>query len=286
MNNPFAVLLEPAEKKTVHTSPTKLTDASGRYRLGRPARPAINHDNGFLDTFPKRAPTAGDRLQFAKWLAMLEGSEALCSGPTKNLVPSCSGEDLADANAAYRHFLFGKGKDRTINYERYLQDDASGREVIPNILRDFQQHAEIIGRDRVRFSVTSNAYSVGNTGIAPYPATANWQKAIGAHFLWVSADVSVAANAKAEIIYTAEITIHMEDRYNFNPGNVDIATGVPDSANGIFEVTGMAHQYTNYATVRRQVSWREGDWSRSTPRGAPTSRQRKPGDNRRVRNRT
>lgn len=285
-DNPFAVLLQPAEQKQVHTAPARMTDTSGRYRIGPPTRPSIKHDNGFLDTFPRRAPTASDRLQFAKWVSMLEGSEALCSGPTKNFIPSCSGEDLADANAAYRHFLFGEGEDRTINYERYLKDDASGREVIPNLLRDFKQHVEIIGNDRIKFSVTSSAYSVGNTGIAPYPATANWQKAIGAHTLWVSADVSVAANAKAEIIYTAEITIHMEDRYNFNPGNVDIATGVPDSANGIFEVTGLAHQYTNYATVRRQVSWREGDWSAANTKGAPTSRQRKPQNNRRIRNRT
>jgi hypothetical protein len=225
-----------------------------------------------------------DRLQFAKWLSMLEGSEALCSGGTASIAPPCHGEDLSDANAAYRHFLFGNGADRTINYERYLKDDASGRQVIPNILDDFQRHVEVIGHDRVKFSVTSGSYSVGMGGIAPYPATVNWQKAIGAHFVWVSADVTVSTDQHADIVYTADITIHMEDRYNFNPGQQDIATGIPDSANGIFEITGLAHQYTNYATVHRNVSWHEGERSNTTA-GAPTSRQRKPQDNRRVRNR-
>lgn len=183
-------------------------------------------------------------------------------------------------------FFIWKGKDRTINYERYLHDDEYGREVLPNLINDFQRHVEVIGSDRQKFSVTSTAYSVGINGIAPYPKTVNWQRAIGAHYLWVSADVTVAANAKAEIIYSADMTVHMEDRYNFNPGSADIASGIPDSANGIFEVTGLAEQYTNYATVKRQISWREGDWSRTTSKGAPESRQRKPQDNRRARNRT
>ena len=285
MNSPFDILLEPEDKKSIHVAPVKLNEVSGRYRLGPPTRPSIRHDNGFLDKFRKRAPTAGDRLQFARWLAMLEGSEALCSGGTKTIAPPCQGEDLSDANAAYRHFLFGNGADRTINYERYLLDDASGRQVIPHVLQDFKRHIEVIGHDRVKFLVTSDAYTIGNGGIAPYPATVNWQKAIGAHFLWVSADVSVSVVDHSEILYTADVTFHMEDRYNFNPGQHDIATGIPDSANGIFEITELAHQYTNYATVQRKISWREGEHSGATATGAPTSRQRKPADNRRVRNR-
>jgi hypothetical protein len=33
---------------------------------------------------------------------------------------------------------------------------------------------------------------VGTGGIADYPATANWQKAIGGHVIWGSADVTCA----------------------------------------------------------------------------------------------
>lgn len=137
----------------------------------------------------------------------------------------------------------------------------------------------------MRFSVTSEAFTVGNGGIAPYPATTNWQKAIGAHFLWVSADVTVSANAKGEIVYSANLTVHMEDRYNFNPGQHDVATGISDSANGRFEITGLASQYTNYATVQRHITWTEGSWSKAATSGAPTDRQRKPQDSRRLRNR-
>lgn len=285
MNNPFDVLLEPAEKKSTHIAPVKLVDVSGPYRLGPPTRPAIQHDNGHLDSFPSRPPTAEDRIKLAKWIAMLEGAELLCSTGSKNFVSACDGEDLSDANAAYRHFLFGNGEDRTLNYERYLQDDPQGKTVIPNLLPVFQRHAEVIGKDRVKFSITSEAFTVGTNGIARYPDTENWQKTIGGHNIWVSADVSVSVNAAAEVIYSAEMTIHMEDRYNFNSGQHDIKTGIPDSENGVFEITGLGKQYMNFGTVRRQLSWREGSWNSFTTKGAPVDRQRKPKDNRRVRNR-
>jgi hypothetical protein len=285
MNSPFDILLEPSDKNNVHNAPVTLVDASGRYKIGPPARPPIQHDNGHLDAFPKRDATAADRVQYAKWVAMLEGSEALCSGATAKLVPACGGEDLTDANAAYRHFLFGDGADRTLNYERFLQNDASGQRLVTNLSQDFERHIEIIGKDRLKFSVTSTTYNVGPGGIADYPATANWQKAIGGHVIWVSADVTASANAKGEIIYSADLTIHMEDRYNFNPGQHDVATGIPDSANGRFEITGLAKQYTNYATVKRHISWTEGAWNAKSTTGAPTDRQRKPQDSRRLRNR-
>ena len=78
-------------------------------------------------------------------------------------------------------------------------------------------------------------------------------------------------------------TLHAEDRYNFNPGAHDITTGIPDSANGQFEVTGLAKQYTNYSTLQRTVGWTEIP----SPEvgGVPAHRQRQPSDNRRVRNR-
>lgn len=285
MSSPFDILLEPTEKKSQHTASVKLVDASGRYRLGPAVRPAIAHDDGHLAVYAKREPTAADRLQYAKWVSMLELSESLCTGKTAEMVPSCSGEDLTDANAAYRHFLFGGGADRNINYERFIQNDPSGQKLVPNLTRDFQRHVEVIGKDRTRFSVTSTTYNVGRGGITDYPATANWQKALGGHVVWVSADVAVSANNKGEIMYAADITIHMEDRYNFNPGQADIATGLPDSANGRFEITGLAHQYMNYATIQRHVTWVEGDWKQSETTGAPTDRQRKPQDSRRLRNR-
>jgi len=254
----------------------RLVQRSGRYRIGGATRPAIHHDEGFLGQFPSEQPTVKDRAELAMWRARLEGAEALRP-------------DLADATAAYRHFLDGGGKDRTLSYERYVQNDASGAKTLESLMGDFEYHAEIIGHNRDTFSVTSESYAVGADPVFfPYPATENWQKAIGAHIVWVSADVHVTTDPRdLKDLFQAGVIIHFEDRYNFNPGANDIVTGIPDSANGRFEITGLAHQYTNYATLSRNVTWKEGEGINATVSSSGTDRDstRRPDDNRRLRNR-
>ena len=252
----------------------RLVDRSGRYRIGEAVRPNIQHDNGFLGQFAPEKPTATDYLQLAVWRAKLEAAEAIRP-------------DLADATAAYRHFLDGKGADRQINYERYVWSDPSGIKTLQSILDDLKYHATVIGEDREDFDVTSDPYALGNDpAFFPYPASENWQKAIGAHVAWVSAKVGVHTDkVDLQDIFRAEVVVHVEDRYNFNPGANDIATGIPDAANGRFELTGLAHQYMNYATLRRTLQWKEGDGTNASTSGAPDDRQRRPSDNRRLRNR-
>jgi hypothetical protein len=258
-DDPFEVLLKPEGHKTPHSATVKFAELSGRYRLGVPTRPTIKYDNGHLDKYPKRDPSAADRAHLLKWIAKLEGAEALCNARTGKFIDSCEREDLSDANAAYRHFLFGNGADRTIDYERYLRGDPAAENLITNLINDFRVHAEVIGKDRVTFSVTSEPYAVGRGGFAPYPVTANWQKTLGAHFLWASASVNVSADGKSNIWYEGDLIIHIEDRYNFNPGQHDIATGIPDSENGRFEITGLGKQYMMFSTVVRHTKWKEGD---------------------------
>jgi hypothetical protein len=285
MNSPFDILLEPIEKKSTHVVSIGFVDASGRYRIGPPVRPSIKHDNGHLDKYRLHEPTADDRRQLVKWIAILEGSEALCNAQTGPYVPGCSGENQVDANAAYRHFLFGNGADRTINYERFLQEDASAKNLVKDIINDFQIHCSIIGKDRMKFTVTSDSYKVGNRGIAPYPASVNWKRAIGAHFLWVSAELIASVDNNGKIWFDADVTMHMEDRFNFNVGATDVATGIPDSENGQLETSGLGKQYTNFATVTRHTRWEDGTVTSMHTPLTPTERQRMPSDNRRLRNR-
>jgi hypothetical protein len=252
----------------------RLTNSSGRYRIEDGVSPVIKHDEGFLGKFAPEKPTSMDRLQLAAWRAKLEGAEALRP-------------DLADATAAYRHFLGGNGVDRQINYERYVVSDPSGQKTLTSMLNDFKHHAAVIGVDREDFELTSDPYALGaDPTFFPYPATENWQKAIGAHIAWVTAKVHVHTD-KADLkdVFDAEVVIHIEDKYNFNPGAADIATGIPDSANGRFEITGLAHQYMNRATLRRSLTWKEGDGKDAGVSGASQSRERRPSDNRRFRNR-
>ncbi len=256
-----------------------------QYSIGPPTRPNIQHDNGFLDKFPPQKPTSADYARRAVWLAKLEGGEAVQGIP---LIPH---NDLPDALAAYRHFLSGNGKDRMISYERYVSNDDSGKKTLASAIMDARQGAEQLyvsvyrSQSPVHFQMTGGSISAGGNDPAfPYPATENWQKAIGAHVIWISANVDVSVQ-QGIAHYTMDITLHAEDRYNFNPGAKDIATGIPDSENGIFELTGLAKQYMNYGTAQRTVSWSGTTNAQSSVHHSDNGRVRKPYDNRRIRNR-
>lgn len=79
--------------------------------------------------------------------------------------------------------------------------------------------------------------------------------------------------------------LHAEDRYNFNPDNEDITTGIPDSANGRFEVTGLGHQYENHSTLRRILTWKGIELGVTSATQPGSSRARQSADNYRLRNR-
>lgn len=245
------------------------------FRLGLPTRPPIHHDNGFLDRYSSRAPTYKDYLKYSEWVAKYDAAVAVQG------LPGLPHNDLPDALPAYYHFLHGNGADRWFDYERYIAFDRSGTITLQSALEDGVVVAEriyqtinstpsfmktitpgimdpttvIYNSTDITFEMTSNAVGAGGKDPRyPYPSTENWQKAIGAHFLWASAEVVVVPRGFSAR-FDMGLTIHVEDRYNFNPGNVDIATGTPDEANGIFEITGLARQYMNYATVSRRLQW-------------------------------
>ena len=222
------------------------------YSIGRPSRPRIQHDNGFLDICTVSSPGLTDYLILGAWEVAYEGADTFM------------GHDLSDALAAYNHFLHGEGQDRTFDYERYIANDSSGPTTLQSVIADAQLGAEELVRSRFRsetedfdFEMTSTAISAGSTSGFPYPDTENWQKAIGGHVLWVSADVFVRQNL-GPAQFEMDMTIHIEDRYNFNPGQADISSGAPDDWNGRLSCSGLAHQYTNYSTIMRSVFWTKG----------------------------
>ena len=88
---------------------------SGPFHVGPGERPAIKHDNGFLDQFSAQRPTLEDQLSPFKVAGRMNSKDS------EGVVPH-----LADANAAYRHFLDGAGADRKFSYERYVESDPSG----------------------------------------------------------------------------------------------------------------------------------------------------------------
>lgn len=254
------------------------------YQVGPPQHPPIRHDNGFLQN-PKdpkdpnpiatKEPSLGDRAALVKWEAKLQGAKLLRP-------------DLEDGTDAYDHFLHGGGKDRTFDYEGFVTNDEAGKTVLKSATQDTQkaaeaQYAEMIAKDPslkgkpVTFQITGSGIPVGgNNSKFPYPSTENWQKAIGGHTLWNSATVTVTppGTPGGKPAFSMQMTVHAEDRYNFNPGQADIETGIPDSDNGRFEQTGLAHQYTQTGTVQRDVSWSQGDIQNATSKPSNPTNER------------
>ncbi|MGH3980052.1 MAG: hypothetical protein ACRDRZ_13805 [Pseudonocardiaceae bacterium] len=97
-----------------------------------------------------------------------------------------------------------------------------------------------------------------------YPQTENWQKAIGGYQVWSHGDVRVDGDT-----VTMEITVRGEDRYNFNGGQNDIATGAPDDENGRFTEIGWAKPFDTHGSLTRTVTWQLGDVPDPPPRRRP-----------------
>jgi hypothetical protein len=139
-------------------------------------------------------------------------------------------------------------------------NDNSGTTTLANAMLDIQDGAEIIwesDKSVKQFSLTGDQVSCGSNQLFPYPETENWQKAIGGHIIWLSGDVKVTEKNGAPW-FRLEMILHAEDRYNFNPGASDIVTGIPDSDNGVFEITGLGKQYAQTAELKRVIEWQYG----------------------------
>ena len=171
------------------------------YQVGPPARPNIRHDNGFLQNpnnpndpkpMPTRAPTDAERSAYNTQVFKAN------AGRIAQFVGY-----LPDGIENYRHFLTGNGADHKFSYDKFVSDDKSGQTVLKNAIGDTQKGAEEIYRQMVAkdpslankpvtFQITGSQIGVGSGNRFPYPATENWQKAIGGHSIWNSAQVRCA----------------------------------------------------------------------------------------------
>lgn len=256
------------------------------YRTGNPARPNIHHDNGFLQNpndrndpkpIPTVAPSQADKDYYNDQLRQVRLAQIADDLPVPFTDKDNEARRLDDGIEAYRHFLEGKGADRNFSYEKFINEDSAGKTILNNAIADTQRGAEdlynqMIARDPslagkpVTFNITSGVITVGASSQYPYPKTEDWQKAIGGHAIWNSATITVKPPSQpgGKPQFSMQYTLHGEDRYNFNPGQYDIKTGVPDATRGKLEQTGLAHQYTQYGTAQRSVAWTQGDISTTT----------------------
>lgn len=238
-------------------------DQSGRLAFtNSTVPPVIRHDHGFLDdgngaidASRYRDPTASDHVALAYWITKLRGAQVLRP-------------DLKDGTDTYAHYLFGGGATFPYSYERFIAGDSSGKTILDSAVIDtvgaaIQWHdvlyQHLPPQSRVdKFQLTSDGLGAGAPGSAryPYPATENWQKAIGAHSVWVEAEITVVVGSNRQ--FEIFMRLFAEDMYNFNPGAADIATGIPDDANGRFQVARLAYEFLTKADISRRVFFSAG----------------------------
>ena len=104
---------------------------------------------------------------------------------------------------------------------------------------------------------------IGGLQAIPNGSSENWQKTIGAHYTYGHGTVTIDSSTG---MATMTVTFYMEDMYNFNPGQSDIASGTPDAVNGRFAELGWAKEFKTYGTITKTVTWQV---SPSTVSNAP-----------------
>ena len=212
-------------------NPIRLIDPDGR-QVRSSTRPTFRYDDGF-SRFPKEKPTFNDFASYRRWMQIATIAYPL----------------MPDGSSAYFHYMRGSGNPYTFNLGKYLRKDPSGQTLQQTIINTAKSNAERVLTREGTASYYSEGFSVGNTIRFPYPATENWQKAVGAFNVYYHADLSVVQNEDNSLTYTLNIILYGEDKYNFNPGQADIASGTPDSVNGRFEVVGLAKEFMQSGSV-------------------------------------
>lgn len=248
------------------------------FHFGNTGRPDIHHDNGFLqnpddDTdpvpIPTRPPTQEEQDYYDSELLKARGADVVSEIPGTGRFDQRL--ELEDGIEAYHHFLNGEGEPRSFDYATFLDDDRSGQIIEHNALTDSRAAADEGYRQLVAsgqapadgpvtFEITSDQIGVSEKNFRyPYPDEENWQKAIGGHSMWTTTSVTYTPQPDGTVRADAVVTLHAEDRFNFNRDQYDIATGQPDALRGVLEESGLAQQYTQSGIRSYDVTWNQGD---------------------------
>ncbi len=234
----FTSLKTNSKKGSNSSSHSVVTIDGKEYYLGDPRKPNVVFDNDYPYDSDLKA-TLEDRKNRAKWETMLRGAQILGRFP--------------DATAVYSHYLYGNGKDFEVDFEKGYRQDRNIKVVVNQEILKMQQAAEEYYRltGQSNFNLSSSATVIPD---GTYPATENWQKTLGGYQTWTSASISVN-NGQIEM----SIDVNAIDRYNFNKGQQDIATGARDEENGRFESLGWANSFDVSGKIERDVTWTLGN---------------------------
>ena len=221
----------------VNNNPVSRWDVWGlvEYRIGYEDDPNIQWDNDFPYN-PLAHPSATDYQNWIKYNILLNGAEMLGY--------------LPDATRAYRNYRNNKGQELTIDYLKFYKEDALGRKTINNAITEAMHKIEELHKiaNNDLFYISGDYFTVN-------ASTENWQKTIGGHKVWFRGKVIFNPE---NCTYYLTLYVKMEDLYNFNLGQQDIATGLRDIENGRFSTLGWAKQFFTHGAFTVQKEWQKG----------------------------
>lgn len=214
---------------------------SGGFSTIEPDR-KILWDNDFPHGSKAGQETLQDRLNWAKWQAMLDVGREI--------------KNIPDAADFYAHFRDNTGTPKTFDYERAYDEDAGVRNRVNARLNDSLQAAnEAVNAGKNETTLYSPATSEG-----PYPKTENWRKTIGGHTNYTTTNVTVSGDT-----VTATVTVYARDKYNFDRGKADLDSGTPDAVNGRFEELGWAKSFESNGSLTQTFTWKVGEQPPTLP---------------------
>ncbi|MGE5329027.1 MAG: RHS repeat-associated core domain-containing protein [Deltaproteobacteria bacterium] len=218
-------------------NPLVFVDPSGNaeYAIGGlNMAPEFKHDKGFVYN-PNAIATKADKKSWDDW-----GVKAWVA----SFVPW-----LKDASDMYNHYRSNTGTSMKVDYARAYNEDQTIKKYIDNEISIMKNTVNSIYLNGGNTSFEM----IGGLQAVPNGTSENWQKTVGAHNVFGYGKVSI--NPKNGLA-TMVVTFYMEDMYNFNPGQADIASGTPDAVNGRFAELGWAKEFKTYGSYTKTIIWK------------------------------
>lgn len=214
---------------------------SGGFSTIEPDR-KILWDNDFPHGSKAGQETLQDRLNWAKWQAMLDVGRGI--------------KNIPDAADFYAHFRDNTGTPKTFDYGRAYEEDAGVRNRVNARVNDSLQAAN----EAATAGMTETTLYSPATSEGPYPVTENWRKTIGGHTNYTTTNVTVSGDT-----VTATVTVYARDKYNFDRGKADLDSGTPDAVNGRFEELGWAKSFETSGSLTQTYTWKVGEQPPTLP---------------------
>lgn len=208
------------------------TNSFGVYEKGIGLHPTFPWDSSAFPFDPSVEPTTSDYYHWYEWGAKLAEVS----------------KGLPDAAAAYAHYRSGSGFTLAFDFEKAIADDGGIALSVEHELAAVE--AAVIQLHDGSTPVFDFYATSGR--VSKFPWTENWQKALGAFYIWSTGTVTYD---KTTCRLTADVTIHAQDYYNFNLRGRDIASGSLAADNGRFEVLGWARSFFSQGSVQRTITW-------------------------------